>query len=167
MYYVVYRDEGRCLLAANSLTHPCPPSTLSLSLFALQGTVLIAVNPLRRIPNPDMSEFMDCSLDSEAPHPYAIAEVRHPRRHIPSFPCGTRNTLNVTVGSTHVAMFRRRCLANELSLKESIDLGVYMQPARVFLSCAGMGEHRTTSGTILRCGLFRAPFIYPARWLTR
>lgn len=40
-----------------------------------QGTILIAVNPLRRIPNPDVSEYMNRSLDPEAPHPYAIAEV--------------------------------------------------------------------------------------------
>lgn len=40
-----------------------------------QGTILIALNPLRRVPNPDMSEYMDCSLNPEAPHPYAIAEV--------------------------------------------------------------------------------------------
>lgn len=86
-WYVVYRDDDRCLLATTSFTHPCPLSALSLFLFTLQGTVLIAVNPLRRIPNPDMSEFMDCSLDPEAPHPYAIAEVHHPRRHIPSFSC--------------------------------------------------------------------------------
>ncbi|CAB1102969.1 unnamed protein product [Ectocarpus sp. CCAP 1310/34] len=40
-----------------------------------QGTILIAVNPLRRIPDPDVSEYMNRSLDPEAPHPYAIAEV--------------------------------------------------------------------------------------------
>lgn len=41
-----------------------------------QGTILIAVNPLRRVADPDMSEFMNRSLDPESPHPYAIAEVK-------------------------------------------------------------------------------------------
>ncbi|CAM9169756.1 unnamed protein product [Laminaria digitata] len=45
--------------------------------YTFMGTVLIAVNPLRRIPHPDMSEYMDCSLDPEAPHPYAIAELAY------------------------------------------------------------------------------------------
>lgn len=36
---------------------------------------MIAVNPLQRVPNPDMSEYMDCPLNPETPHPYAIAEV--------------------------------------------------------------------------------------------
>ncbi|CAN0559189.1 unnamed protein product, partial [Ectocarpus sp. 12 AP-2014] len=39
--------------------------------------ILIAVNPLRRIPDPDVSEYMNRSLDSEAPHPYAIAELAY------------------------------------------------------------------------------------------
>lgn len=40
-----------------------------------QGTILIAVNPLRRVPNPEMSDYMDRPLNPETPHPYAIAEV--------------------------------------------------------------------------------------------
>lgn len=40
-----------------------------------QGTILIAVNPLRRVPNPEMNEFIDHPLNPGAPHPYAIAEV--------------------------------------------------------------------------------------------
>lgn len=54
------------------------PAVLSLPrrLCLDQGTILIAVNPLRRIPNPDVSEYMDRALNPEAPHPYAIAEVR-------------------------------------------------------------------------------------------
>lgn len=46
-----------------------------LSCLVLQGTILIAVNPLQKVADPDMSEFMNRSLDPEAPHPYAIAEV--------------------------------------------------------------------------------------------
>lgn len=41
-----------------------------------QGTILIAVNPLRRVPSPDMSDFVDHALNPEEPHPFAIAEVR-------------------------------------------------------------------------------------------
>ncbi|CAM9430839.1 unnamed protein product, partial [Hapterophycus canaliculatus] len=43
--------------------------------YTFMGTILIAVNPLRRLPDPEMGDFMDHSLDPEAPHPYAIAEV--------------------------------------------------------------------------------------------
>lgn len=48
---------------------------LSCLFLVLQGTILIAVNPLQKVADPDMSEFMNRSLDPEAPHPYAIAEV--------------------------------------------------------------------------------------------
>ena len=43
----------------------------------LQGTILIAVNPLQKVADPEMSDFMNRSLDPESPHPYAIAEVYH------------------------------------------------------------------------------------------
>lgn len=43
---------------------------------ASQGAILIAVNPLQIVPGPDMSEYMDHPLNPEAPHPFAIAEVR-------------------------------------------------------------------------------------------
>ncbi|CAM9488990.1 unnamed protein product, partial [Ectocarpus sp. 13 AM-2016] len=45
--------------------------------YTFMGTILIAVNPLRRIPDPDVSEYMNRSLDPEAPHPYAIAELAY------------------------------------------------------------------------------------------
>lgn len=41
-----------------------------------QGTILLAVNPLKKIPEPAIEDFMNRSLDPERPHPYAIAEVR-------------------------------------------------------------------------------------------
>lgn len=50
---------------------------------AVQGTILIAVNPLQRVPDPEMSEYMDKSLNPEGPHPYAIAEVGHDSCHTP------------------------------------------------------------------------------------
>lgn len=61
----------------------CLPYFLLLDLRShpsCQGTILIAVNPLQPVPNPEMSEYMDKALNPEAPHPYAIAEVR---RHQP------------------------------------------------------------------------------------
>lgn len=54
---------------------PCCYSSLTL-----QGTILIAVNPLRNVPNPEMSEYMDRPLNPETPHPYAIAEVNTTHR---------------------------------------------------------------------------------------
>ncbi|CAM9144262.1 unnamed protein product [Ectocarpus sp. 12 AP-2014] len=45
--------------------------------YTFMGTILIAVNPLRRVPNPEMTEYMDRSLNPETPHPYAIAELAY------------------------------------------------------------------------------------------
>eukprot|EP00752_Nemacystus_decipiens_P009414 g8417.t1 len=45
--------------------------------YTFMGTILIAVNPLRNVPNPKMSEYMDRSLNPETPHPYAIAELAY------------------------------------------------------------------------------------------
>lgn len=59
-----------------AFTVPHPSLLLRLLPFTCQGTILIAVNPLRNVPNPEMSEYMDRSLNPETPHPYAIAEVR-------------------------------------------------------------------------------------------
>ncbi|CAN0392281.1 unnamed protein product, partial [Hapterophycus canaliculatus] len=43
--------------------------------YTFMGTVLIAVNPLKRVPDPKMEDFMNRPLNPETPHPYAIAEV--------------------------------------------------------------------------------------------
>ncbi|CAM9926967.1 unnamed protein product, partial [Hapterophycus canaliculatus] len=43
--------------------------------YTWMGTILLAVNPLKKIPEPAIEDFMDRSLDPERPHPYAIAEV--------------------------------------------------------------------------------------------
>ncbi|CAM9285240.1 unnamed protein product, partial [Hapterophycus canaliculatus] len=45
--------------------------------YTFMGTILIAVNPLRKVADPEMSDFMNRSLDPEAPHPYAIAELSY------------------------------------------------------------------------------------------
>lgn len=52
------------------------PCCLESVFFALrQGTILLAVNPLKAVPEPPLEDFMDRTLDPERPHPYAIAEV--------------------------------------------------------------------------------------------
>ena len=58
---------------------------LSPPVAAPQGTILIAVNPLQRVPSPDMADYMDRPLNPEAPHPYAIAEVSNDTP--PGWPC--------------------------------------------------------------------------------
>ncbi|CAM9750268.1 unnamed protein product, partial [Ectocarpus sp. 8 AP-2014] len=45
--------------------------------YTFMGTILIAVNPLQRVPSPDMRDYMDKSLNPETPHPYAIAELAY------------------------------------------------------------------------------------------
>lgn len=44
-------------------------------LLPSQGTILIAVNPLCKVADPPMKEYMNRNLNPETPHPYAIAEV--------------------------------------------------------------------------------------------
>lgn len=48
----------------------------------LQGTILIAVNPLQPIPDPSADEYVDRPLNPDTPHPYAIAEVRVELHHM-------------------------------------------------------------------------------------
>eukprot|EP00752_Nemacystus_decipiens_P009298 g8309.t1 len=45
--------------------------------YTFMGTVLIAVNPLRRVADPPMENFMNRPLNPETPHPYAIAELSY------------------------------------------------------------------------------------------
>ncbi|CAM9208802.1 unnamed protein product [Ascophyllum nodosum] len=45
--------------------------------YTFMGTVLIAVNPLRKISDPSMDAYMNRPLDPETPHPYAIAELAY------------------------------------------------------------------------------------------
>jgi myosin heavy subunit len=44
--------------------------------YNFMGTILICVNPLRKVVDPPMDTFVNKPLDPENPHPYAIAEVR-------------------------------------------------------------------------------------------
>jgi myosin heavy subunit len=43
--------------------------------YNFMGTILICVNPLRKVTDPPMDTFVNKPLDPENPHPYAIAEV--------------------------------------------------------------------------------------------
>ncbi|CAM9653889.1 unnamed protein product, partial [Chrysoparadoxa australica] len=45
--------------------------------YTWMGTILIAVNPLRRLPEPEESVFMGVPLNPERPHPYATAELAY------------------------------------------------------------------------------------------
>mmetsp|Transcript_9767 Transcript_9767/g.14692 ORF Transcript_9767/g.14692 Transcript_9767/m.14692 type:complete len:1438 (-) Transcript_9767:159-4472(-) len=45
--------------------------------YTFMGTLLICVNPLRRVPDPSLEEFKDRPLNPELPHPYAIAELAY------------------------------------------------------------------------------------------
>lgn len=47
----------------------------AVSIFVHQGTILLAVNPLKAVPEPALEDFTGKTLDPERPHPYAIAEV--------------------------------------------------------------------------------------------
>ncbi|KAG5175947.1 P-loop containing nucleoside triphosphate hydrolase protein [Tribonema minus] len=55
--------------------------------YTYMGTILICVNPLRTVPDPPMSEFLDVSLDPEKPHPYAIAELAYHQMKLGSGGC--------------------------------------------------------------------------------
>lgn len=65
--------------APTPLTHACFFGVCLGRHLISQGTILIAVNPLRKVADPEMSTFMNHSLDPERPHPYAIAEVSESR----------------------------------------------------------------------------------------
>lgn len=45
--------------------------------YTFMGTILIAVNPLRKVEDPRMEDYMNRSLNPETPHPYAIAELAY------------------------------------------------------------------------------------------
>eukprot|EP00752_Nemacystus_decipiens_P008749 g7810.t1 len=45
--------------------------------FTFMGTILIVVNPLRRVPDPEIIEYVNRPLNPETPHPYAIAELAY------------------------------------------------------------------------------------------
>lgn len=40
------------------------------------ANVLVAVNPLRKVPDPPIESFKDASISGNQPHPYGIAEVK-------------------------------------------------------------------------------------------
>ena len=50
---------------------------LSRNPYTYMGTVLIAVNPLRTLPQVNIGEYIDKPLNNEIPHPYALAELAY------------------------------------------------------------------------------------------
>lgn len=52
--------------------------------YTYMGTVLVAVNPLRPVPNPHMQDYSESEYGSRRPHPYAIAELAYARLCDPS-----------------------------------------------------------------------------------
>eukprot|EP00903_Cladosiphon_okamuranus_P006316 g6191.t2 len=45
--------------------------------YTFMGTVLVAVNPLRKVPDPEMGEYVNRPANPDTPHPYAIAELAY------------------------------------------------------------------------------------------
>eukprot|EP00953_Heterococcus_sp_UTEX-ZZ885_P012456 7141-Heterococcus_DN1.PRE.1 len=45
--------------------------------YNFMGTILICVNPLRKVTDPPMDTFVNKPLGPENPHPYAIAELAY------------------------------------------------------------------------------------------
>lgn len=98
---VAQRQSLRCKVSGIPLT-----ALLSLSIncfysalfgmndpfLALQGHVLISVNPLRIADEPEVNDYVDQPLNPETPHPYAIAEVRFPALGVQT--CATRHELS-------------------------------------------------------------------------
>lgn len=77
-YLVVVACDGLAGQSTKILRHPYSRYCLLLLSIVndmFQGTILLAVNPLKAVPSPDLELFMNKPLDPEMPHPNAIAEV--------------------------------------------------------------------------------------------
>jgi hypothetical protein len=59
---------------------------LSALPYTYMGLVLLAVNPLRYLPQPSPNDFISKSLNPELPHPYAIAGTSPPPSPTTFFP---------------------------------------------------------------------------------
>jgi myosin heavy subunit len=57
------------------LLHTLRARYLADEAYTRVGTVLVAVNPLKAIPQPRMRAYADAAFGSEAPHPYDLAEL--------------------------------------------------------------------------------------------
>jgi myosin heavy subunit len=49
--------------------------TVAQRPYTYVANVLVAVNPLRRVPDPPIESYRNTSIASNPPHPYGIAEV--------------------------------------------------------------------------------------------
>lgn len=52
-------------------------SSLNLQPYSRVSNVLVAVNPLQRVPQPTIDMYQSPSLDMCPPHPYAVAEMAY------------------------------------------------------------------------------------------
>lgn len=52
------------------------------------ANVLVAVNPLRRVPDPPIESYRNSPISSNPPHPYGVAEVTIPARFPRAFAAG-------------------------------------------------------------------------------
>lgn len=53
---------------------PCLPNPAQRP-YTYVANVLVAVNPLRRVPDPPIESYRNTSVASNPPHPYGVAEV--------------------------------------------------------------------------------------------
>ena len=58
--------------------------TQKVEPYTYLSTVLVAINPLRVLPNqPEFVDYVDKSFNTETPHPYAIAELAFQNLRVP------------------------------------------------------------------------------------
>ncbi|CAM9410394.1 unnamed protein product, partial [Sphacelaria rigidula] len=84
-----------------------------------QGTILLAVNPLKAVPSPSIESFMEKPLDPETPHPYAIAELSYRQMRMGAGREGTNQSIVVSgesgAGKTETVKIILRYLARRSS----------------------------------------------------
>ncbi|CAN0009897.1 unnamed protein product, partial [Phaeothamnion confervicola] len=85
--------------------------------YTFMGTLLIAVNPLKRLTDPPTSQFVDRPLDPESPHPYAIAELSYHQMRLGATGGGSSGNQSIVVsgesgaGKTETSKIMLRYLA--------------------------------------------------------
>lgn len=98
-----YQNEDESYEDMTSMQHLHEPAmlynlrsrSLAGSPYTYAGTVLVAVNPLKRIPHPSMDAYKDAGFGTKSPHPYALAELAYVRLCDPS-PFAPNQTLVVS-----------------------------------------------------------------------
>eukprot|EP00903_Cladosiphon_okamuranus_P015046 g13919.t2 len=83
--------------------------------YTWMGTILLAVNPLKAVPEPPLEDFMDRTLDPERPHPFAIAELSYRQMRLAGGRTGTNQSIVVSgesgAGKTETVKIILRYLA--------------------------------------------------------